>query len=181
MQRRTLLRLALGSAATLGVAGVGVGAWLAGPPAPVAGFGSIAAARIWLDALAANPAARSLTAWPLAQVLEHAAQSVEFSLSGYPQAKPALFQATAGRLAFAAFERAGAMSHGLTEAIPGAPPLVATDVAAAASRLHAALAAFEAHAGPLAPHFAYGALDKARYTRAHLLHLADHAGAIGGA
>ena len=27
----------------------------------------------------------------------------------------------------------------------------------------------------LAPHFAYGALDKNAYRRAHLMHLADHA------
>ena len=32
----------------------------------------------------------------------------------------------------------------------------------------------EAHTGPLAPHFAYGALDKTQYTRAHLMHLANH-------
>ena len=37
-----------------------------------------------------------------------------------------------------------------------------------------ALRAFEAHAGPLAPHFAYGALDKPSYARAHLMHLANH-------
>ena len=53
--------------------------------------------------------------------------------------------------------------------------LAATDLAAAASRLHAAFDRFEAHAAPLRPHFAYGELDKAQYTRAHLLHLANHA------
>jgi hypothetical protein len=73
---------------------------------------------------------------PAAPVFEHCAQSIEFSLHGFPQAKSATFQATAGALGFAAFE---------------------------------------AHAGPLAPHFAYGELDKAQYTRAHLMHLANHA------
>ena len=37
-----------------------------------------------------------------------------------------------------------------------------------------ALAAFDAWSGPLKPHVAYGELDKAQYTRAHLMHLADH-------
>ena len=43
------------------------------------------------------------------------------------------------------------------------------------ARLLAALNAFEAWGGPLKPHFAYGELDKAQYTRAHLMHLANHA------
>ena len=36
------------------------------------------------------------------------------------------------------------------------------------------LRAFDAHTGALAPHFAYGALDKPDYLRAHLMHLANH-------
>ena len=181
MQRRTVLKLAGSGAAALAVAGVGGSLWLSGAPAPIARFASFDAARRWLDTLVADASARSLTAWPLAQVLEHAAQSVEFSLHGFPQPKPAAFQNSVGRLAFAAFERAGAMTHGLTEPIPGAPMLVATDIGLASDRLRAAFDTFEAHTGPLAPHFAYGALDKARYTRAHLLHLADHASEITSA
>ena len=67
------------------------------------------------------------------------------------------------------------MRHGLTEPIPGAPALAETDLTLAITRLDRAFADFEAHAGPLMPHFAYGALDKAQYTRAHLMHLANHA------
>ena len=37
-----------------------------------------------------------------------------------------------------------------------------------------AMGRFEAFNGPLKPHFAYGELDKAAYTRAHLMHLANH-------
>src|SRR5690349_17479914 len=124
MQRRTVLKLAGSGAAALAVAGVGGAVWLSGAPAPIARFGSLAEARTWLDTLVASYCARSLTAWPLAQVLEHAAQSVEYSIHGFPQHKSAAFQNSVGRLAFAAFERAGAMSHGLTEPIPGAPALV---------------------------------------------------------
>jgi hypothetical protein len=175
MQRRRFLTISAWSAASLAVAGGGGAWWLSGTPAPIAGFDSMAQARDWLQALATNPAARSLTHWPLTHVLEHCAQSVEFSLEGFPQPRSALFQDTAGALAFAAFNLRGAMHHGLTEAIPGAPTLIATELAATAQRLLDAFAAFEAHTGPLQPHFAYGALDKTEYTRAHLLHLANHA------
>jgi hypothetical protein len=33
---------------------------------------------------------------------------------------------------------------------------------------------FAQHTGPLMPHFAYGALDKADYEQAHAMHLANH-------
>jgi hypothetical protein len=72
------------------------------------------------------------------------------------------------------FDRVGAMRHSLSEAIPGAPALVATEATSTALRLLQALARFETWTGTLAPHFAYGALDKHAYTRAHLMHLADH-------
>ena len=44
----------------------------------------------------------------------------------------------------------------------------------AVDRMVAALNAFDAHTGPLAPHFAYGALVKKAFERAHLMHLANH-------
>jgi len=118
---------------------------------------------------------RSTGAWTLAQMLEHAAQSVEYSMHGFPEMKPGLFRATVGRAAFAVFDARGQMSHGLAEAIPGAPPIAAgTALDAAIQRAQKSLRDFEAHTGALAPHFAYGALDKAQFTRAHLMHLANH-------
>ncbi len=134
-------------------------------------FPDLAAARRAVEGLTAGW--RSTGALSLAQVLEHAAQSVEFSMQGFPAPKSALFQATLGQAAFAVFDARGAMRHGLDEPIPGAPALTLA-LAPAIERLLAALKAFEAWGGPLAPHFAYGALDKPQYTRAHLMHLANH-------
>ena len=113
--------------------------------------------------------------WLPFKVLSHLAQSIELSLAGYPQMKSAFFRHTAGAAAFSVFAASGAMRHPLTEAIPGAPELAETgNNDAALDRLLAALRAFAAHDGALAPHFAYGALDKPAYTRAHLMHLANH-------
>lgn len=137
-------------------------------------FASLADARRTLAALK-DKAPRTTGTWDLAQVLHHAAQSVEYSLTGFPQPKPAWFRATAGSAAFAVFSARGRMSHGLAEPIPGAPAIAAGQpLAAAIDHLVAALQAFDAHSGPLAPHFAYGALDKPAYARAHLMHLANH-------
>lgn len=139
-----------------------------------AGFRSMPAALATLRALKDKPP-RATGAWDLSKVLIHAAQSVEYSLTGFPQPKAAWFRHTVGPAAFALFSARGRMSHSLSEPIPGAPEIAAGQALdAAIDRLVAALGAFEAHTGALAPHFAYGALDKPDYTRAHLMHLANH-------
>ena len=156
------------------VAAVAAPALTACSPAAVQRFADLATARA---AVLGLPAARLRNegAWTLPQVLHHLAQSIEFSLSGYPSPKSALFQRTAGAAAWALFEARGAMTHGLGEPIPGAPALPAdATLDGGVQRLLAALDRFADHAGPLQPHFAYGVLDKAAYTRAHLMHLANH-------
>jgi hypothetical protein len=112
--------------------------------------------------------------WSVAQVLAHCAQSIEYSLIGFPLAKPGWFQATVGKLVLGKFLRQGYMSHDLTAAIPGAPPPHEGDPRAALDRLIAAIDKFEAHDGPFAPHFAYGSVDKTRYGRVQAMHIAQH-------
>ena len=62
--------------------------------------------------------------WSSIQVLEHLAQSVEYSMSGYPQHKSEIFRSTIGPMAFAVFSSKGRMHHHLEEPIPGAPALL---------------------------------------------------------
>jgi hypothetical protein len=161
---------------------VGVGAFAAPVvvgvvrPAPLrsAAFASIDAA---LETLAQLKLAapRMSGAWDLPHVLHHAAQSIEYSMNGFPALKPAWFRATLGAYAFSLFSAGGQMTHDLAEPIPGAPEIPqGQPLAAAVGHASAALQAFARHTGPLAPHFAYGTLDKATYTRAHLMHLANH-------
>jgi hypothetical protein len=113
--------------------------------------------------------------WSLSQLLQHLAQSIEYSMKGYPEMRGALVRGIAGNIVFPIFNARGAMAHSLTEPIPGAPALDdKSPLKISANRLLDALAVFEAWSGPLKPHFAYGDLDKAQYTRAHLMHLANH-------
>ena len=115
--------------------------------------------------------------WSWSQTLEHCAQSIEYSLQGYPQLYSPLFQHTAGAAAFALFRARGYMQHDINEPIPSAAPLPppAPDAASALQRLEAAAQAFLQHSGPLRPHFAYGALERRDYEQAHAMHLAEHA------
>lgn len=141
--------------------------------AAVKTFPTLAAAVAAIEGL--GPRDRTSGEWPLPKVLNHLAQSVEYSIDGYPELKSALFRSAVGRVAFAVFEARGAMGHSLVEPIPGAPALDAdAPLVPAKARLLAALQRFDAHEGALAPHFAYGVLDKPQYLRAHLMHLANH-------
>ena len=129
----------------------------------------------WLDRIEKARSCKAVGAWPLGAVLEHLAQSIEMSMDGFPQPRSALFQGTAGSAAFAWFRWRGEMSHGLAEPIAGAPALGAgADWAPAAVRLRGAVKRFNAHTGPLKPHFAYGALTKSEFALAHQLHIANH-------
>lgn len=129
----------------------------------------------WLDKLDRATRVHSGTAWKMSAVLEHMAQSVDMSLDGFPEPKSALFQATLGSAAFAVFRLRGKMTHGLTEPIPGAPVLPQVDGwKPGVARLRTAVLRFQAHTGPLQPHFAYGALSRADFALAHALHIANH-------
>jgi Protein of unknown function (DUF1569) len=164
MQRRSWVALAT-TTSFLGLASCSSG--------PVQVFPDIAAAMKAIESLASGH--KKSGAWTLAQMLNHAAQSIEFSIQGFPQMKSGAFRHTVGAAAFAVFDARGKMSHALDEPIPGAAALDAG--AALPEAIERALKAwrdFEAHSGVLKPHFAYGELNKLQYTRAHLMHLANH-------
>ncbi|MFZ2989199.1 DUF1569 domain-containing protein [Ideonella sp.] len=169
-RRRTLL---IGSAALLGGAGAAGMWWQAGGRQ----FRSLADLRRTLDALVIGqgPAWQAQGAWGVSKVLLHLAQSVDYSLDGYPQMESERFRSTVGQAAWGVFVRRGAMNHGLHQPIPGATALPAAEpVQSAAAVLITALERFERSTGPLQPHFAYGALSKPEYTLAHLMHASDH-------
>lgn len=128
-----------------------------------------------LDRLAAAPALAGSALWTWPQTLIHCAQSIEYSITGFPQPKSKAFQQTVGSTAFAVFQWRGHMSHDLAEPIPGAPtPAPDADTATALARLRRSFDAFRASPEPLQPHFAYGALGKRDYEQAHAMHLANH-------
>ncbi|WP_236247375.1 DUF1569 domain-containing protein [Pseudomonas tohonis] len=176
MNRRQLLKLT----AVAGVAGAGAGFW-ALPRGPQPGATDLADAQRVLAGLA-DRALVSVRGWSPAEVFNHCAQSIEYSMSGYPVLKPAWFRGSVGPLAFGVFATRGAMRHALDEAIPGAQPLdQPASQAQALARLQRAFADFASYRGELKPHFAYGALDPADYARAHVMHLYDHLNLIRSA
>ena len=121
------------------------------------------------------PALQSATEWGWAQTLVHLAQSIEYSMTGYPIQKSPLFQQVVGQTAFSVFSWRDQMRHDLTEPIPGSPAIAAdTPLEHAALRLLTACAQFMQWEQALQPHFAYGSLTHAQYEKAHAMHLANH-------
>jgi hypothetical protein len=113
--------------------------------------------------------------WNAFQTFSHLAQSIEYSMTGYPQHKSDIFKSIVGKSAFSLFAKKGSMSHSLSEPIPGAPLInSAGPTQQALSRLIRALTAFDTFNGELQPHFAYGELSHAEYTGAHIMHVYNH-------
>ena len=127
-----------------------------------------------LDALAAAREVTSTTAWNAAQALTHCAQSIAYSVQGYPEYKPTLVRRTIGPVVVKRMLARETLGHGLTAPVPGAPPLdAAVTVASAVAEVRRAITLFE-NATTLAEHFVFGRLDRAAFDRFHAMHLAEH-------
>jgi hypothetical protein len=171
MKRRQLIKTGLVGGLSIGVVGAGA-IWL-NVPSNIAPL-TIAAALKKLDELS-RQAILSSGGWSPYQIFTHCAQSIEFSLSGFPEHKSDFFKNTAGQLAFSAFSSKGQMTHSLSEPIPGAPRIESVpDIQFAINRFKKSLIDFQQFDGKLAPHFAYGELSKQDYERAHVMHFYNH-------
>lgn len=132
-----------------------------------------------VDRVLAASSVSSNGAWSPSQVFTHLAQSIEYSITGYPENKPAIFRKTIGRIVLRKFLGAGQMSHGLADAIPGAPALDANvSLPDAAARLKASIASFRSAQRGLAIHFVYDAVTQAEYEQVHAMHIANHLSAF---
>ena len=168
MKRRTLLKTAVAVPVVLASGAAGVTAVAGGKEY------DLSALLQELQALDGQRL-RSGTAWSVSEVFQHCTQSIRGSMEGYPQHYSPVFKHTVGPAALAVFRASGAMRHNLTEGLPGMPVAdAAVEQNAARHMLLAALQDFNVYQGALAPHFAYGKLDKPAYAAAHWLHIRNH-------
>jgi hypothetical protein len=113
--------------------------------------------------------------WSPFIIFSHIAQSIELSVTGYPQHRPSWFKSTIGRNVFDMFVAKRQMKHGLNDSVPGVGSIANNgDHYQGIQRLELALDYFEQHEGPMQPHFAYGPLTKPEYEIAHALHFYNH-------
>ncbi len=113
--------------------------------------------------------------WDAGKVFLHCAQSIEYSIQGYPENKSAFFQNTIGKLVFLKFAFSRKMSHDLEAPIPGATEIQTdTNWKESLLVLRETVLKFQTYDGELKPHFAYGSLSKEEYDLAHAMHIANH-------
>ena len=113
--------------------------------------------------------------YTFSQTVQHAAQSIGYSMTGYPRLAPASLRVTVGLAVKHLFLRRGAMRHNLSAPVSGAPDLdpAMPDLAAIAV-LRAAVARLAAFDGALQPHPTYGRCSKEQVASLQTLHLREH-------
>lgn len=137
-------------------------------------FHSLTDALAALDQLAQSPDVQT-TNWSAYRILQHCAQTIEYSMSGYPASKPKWFQLTVGKFVIGKFLKQGYMKHDLAAPVPGSPALTQEGSLQDGLRLlRAAIEKFQAYDRPLQPHLFFGTLTKAEYDRYFAMHIADH-------
>lgn len=113
--------------------------------------------------------------WNLSEIYLHCAQTIDYSMSGYPQLKPAIVRATVGRLAIHKFLSQGYMKHNLTAPVPGGEPLNSEEnPKESVEELFSAIQRFRSYSGQLKPHLLFGRLSKEEYDTYFAMHIADH-------
>lgn len=173
MSRKRFLKLSMGTMAAAGL-GLTVTGCDQAPRGRALMFASLEDALTEIDLIEANPPVEMQQEWTLYKVLNHLAQSCEYSMSGYPEMYSPLVQ-TISKILFNNYKQNGYMTHNLADPVPGAPDIADTgDLSLAFQRLRNAIFDFQNWTGALFPHFAYGDLSYEDWELAHAFHMADH-------
>lgn len=113
--------------------------------------------------------------WNVCEICLHCAQTIEYSITGYPVMKPALLRNTIGKLAIKKFLRQGYMKHDLMAHVPGGTKIVATgDPLTCIETLLDTIQNFKNYEGELKPHLLFGRLSKSDYDKYFAMHIAEH-------
>lgn len=128
-----------------------------------------------LEYLEHNPATAIDGEWSLYRTLIHCAQSIEYSITGFPVHRSIILRRTVGPLVARRFLKRGAMNHNRAEPIPGAPEIPEDGpVPEAVRRLREAMARFANHSERVSEHFIFGRLSKEQFGELHVLHMKNH-------
>lgn len=112
--------------------------------------------------------------YTLYKALTHMAQSMEYSMTGYPKLDSPLAQSIK-KIGFNIFKSQGYMSHDLGAPVPDAPEIPDEGpIEDAFLRLRNACSDFQNYTGALHPHFSYGTLSYEDWELAHSFHCANH-------
>ncbi len=113
--------------------------------------------------------------WSLYKTLLHCAQTIEFSMSGYPKLKPLIIRRTVGRIVLKKFLKNNKMKHDLTAPVPGAAEIADEgNISEAVAVSVKTIDDFMSYSGQYKEHLLFGKLSKKEYDEYFTLHYADH-------
>ncbi len=113
--------------------------------------------------------------WTPYHTLVHCAQTIAFSMEGYPEMKPAIIRGTIGKLALHVFLKKGAMRHNLTADVPGLAWKEQEGTFQEGKKiLGQSISDFLQYKGELKPHLLFGNMSFSEYNRYFAMHLTDH-------
>ncbi len=113
--------------------------------------------------------------WSVSQICLHCAQTIDYSITGYPVMKPAFIRNTIGKIAFRKFMHQGYMIHDLTAPVPGGSNMDASiSPQESIAKLMDTIQRFKNHTGTLMPHLLFGDLTREQYDQYFAMHIADH-------
>ena len=119
--------------------------------------------------------------YTFSETVQHAAQSIGYSMTGYPRLAPESLRATVGRAVKHLFLNRGAMRHNLSAPVSGAPELDKSmpdlDAIMLLRTTVDRLAAFN---DALHPHPTYGRCTKEQVANLQTMHLIEHLPGVDG-
>ena len=113
--------------------------------------------------------------WSPYKTFVHCAQTIDYSMTGYPEYKPLIIQYTIGKIVLAKFLRQGFMTHNLQAPVPGAPEIAEEgDIREGLELLLSSLIRFREFSGNLHRHLIFGKLSKEEYDKYFCMHIVEH-------
>jgi hypothetical protein len=113
--------------------------------------------------------------WSPYKTFVHCAQTIDYSIKGYPKNKPVIIQKTIGKLVLKKFLKQGFMKHSLTAPVPGAPD-IGEDGSSndGLNILIKSIDQFEKYNGSLSKHLIFGEMTKEEYSMYFAMHIYNH-------
>lgn len=113
--------------------------------------------------------------WSPYKTFVHCAQTINYSMEGYPKYKPLIVQLTIGRFVFKKYMKQGYMKHNLSAPVQGSPFIEdSSDINLGIDILINAIDRFQEYDGFFKRHLIFGNLTKEEYEIYFAMHIKDH-------
>lgn len=113
--------------------------------------------------------------WGIYEICMHCAQTISYSMTGYPKMKPAIVRLTIGKAVVSKYLKQGYMKHNLQSHVSGGEKIDPNgEPAAGIDHLLSEIEKLENYTGTLKPHSVFGEMTREDYMKYFAMHISDH-------